>query len=385
MPHIHPSAWLSGVYYVALPSSLGADDDGTAGWIEFGRPYWDFQIRAEPETRLIEPEEGLMLLFPSYMFHRTLPFHRLGRAHQHRLRRAAGRVTAAGNHGNVRMNEQRKLPQEAGYNLRLRHPDFDEYLAVWEAESARVRDSLDCILDVRYGAGPNMTADLFPAPTSGAPIQVFIHGGYWRGMDKDVHSFPAEGFVAAGGAAVSLNYALAPAVTLDTIIEQCRTAHEWVADNAGRLNGDPDRIFVSGHSAGGHLTAMMLCTDWAARGRPADLVKGGTAISGIFDLAPLMETSINDDVRLDAEAAARNSPIHNLPAAGAGGPLIAAVGAAETAAFVAQNRAFAEAWQARGFEATVMEIEGLHHYNVVMEMGRPGSALTQAALTQMGL
>ena len=228
-----------------------------------------------------------------------------------------------------------------------------------------------------------MTADLFPAPAAGAPIQVFIHGGYWRAMDKDVHSFPAEGFVKAGGAAVSLNYALAPAVTLDTIVEQCRTAIEWVADNAGRLNGDPDRIFVSGHSAGGHLTAMMLCTDWAARGRPADLVKGGTPISGIFDLAPIMETSINDDVRLDADSAARNSPIHHLPQAGA--PLIAAVGAAETPAFVAQNRAFAEAWQARGFEAAVMEIEGLHHYNVVSEMGRPGSALTQAALAQMGL
>ena len=120
-------------------------------------------------------------------------------------------------------------------------------------------------------------------------------------------------------------------------------------------------------------------------GAPADLVKGGTAISGIFDLAPLMETSINDDVRLDAEAAARNSPIHNLPSAGAGGLLIAAVGAAETPAFIAQNRAFAEAWQAHGFEATVMEIEDLHHFNVVMEMGRPGSALTQAALAQMGL
>ena len=281
------------------------------------------------------------------------------------------------------MSGQRHLPQEAGYNLRLRHPDFEEYFAVWESESARIRDSLDCILDVRYGAGPNMTADLFPAPAGGAPIQVFIHGGYWRAMDKDVHSFPAEGLVAAGGAAVSLNYALAPAVTLETIVEQCRTAMEWIADNAARLNGDPDRIFVSGHSAGGHLTAAMLCTDWAARGRPAGLVKGGTAISGIFDLAPLMETSINDDVRLDAESAARNSPIHNLPAAGA--PLVAAVGAAETEAFVAQNRAFAEAWRARGFDATVMEIEGLHHYNVVMEMGCPGSALTQAALAQMGL
>ena len=283
------------------------------------------------------------------------------------------------------MTEQRQLPQEAGYNLRRRHPDFEEYFAVWKAESARVRESFACTLDVRYGTGPNMTADLFPAPAGGAPIQVFMHGGYWRSLDKDIHSFPAEGFVAAGGAAVSLNYALAPAVTLDTIVEQCRTAIEWIADNAGRLNGDPERIFVSGHSAGGHLTAMMLCTDWAVRGRPGNLVRGGTAISGIFDLVPLMETSINDDIRLDAEAAARNSPIHHLPPPGAGGALIAAVGAAETPEFVAQNRAFAEAWQARGFEATVMEVEDLHHFNVVMEMGRPGSALTKAALVQMGL
>ena len=281
------------------------------------------------------------------------------------------------------MSEQRDLPQEAGYNLRLRHPEFEEYFAAWESESARVRAACACTLDVPYGDDPDMTADLFPTPAGAAPIQVFIHGGYWRAMDKSSHSFPAEAFVAAGGAVVSLNYSLAPAVTLDTIVEQCRRALEWVADNAERLNGDPRRIFVSGHSAGGHLTAMMLCTDWAARGRPADLVKGGTAISGIFDLAPMMETSINDDIRLDAEAAARNSPILNLPAAGA--PLIAAVGAAETAEFVAQNRAFADAWRARGFDAGIMEIEGLNHYTVVMAMGRPGSALTKAALAQMGL
>ncbi len=282
------------------------------------------------------------------------------------------------------MSEQRDLTQEAEYNLRLRHPDFEGHFAVWEAESVRVREALTCTLDVRYGDGPGMTADLFPASESDAPIQVFIHGGYWRAMDKDVHSFPAEGIVAAGGAAVSLNYALAPAVTLETIVEQCRVAVEWIADNADRLGGDAGRIFVSGHSAGGHLTAMMLCTDWAARGRAADLVKGGTAISGIFDLAPLMETSINDDIRLDAAAAARNSPIHLLPVAG-GAPLIAAVGAAETAAFIAQNRAFADAWRTCGYDATVIEAGGLNHYTVVMEMGRPGSALTAAALAQMGL
>lgn len=281
------------------------------------------------------------------------------------------------------MSEQRDLPQEAGYNLRLRHPDRPEHFAIWDTESERVRAALACALDVRYGDGPNMTADLFPAPAGGAPIQVFIHGGYWRTMDKSSHSFPAEAFVAAGGAVVSLNYALAPSVTLDTIVEQCRTALEWVADNTGRLNGNADRIFVSGHSAGGHLTAMMLCTDWAARGRPADLVKGGTPISGIFDLAPIMETSINDDVRLDAEMAARNSPILNLPARGS--PLISVVGVDETPAFVAQNWAFAEAWRARGFDAEVMEIAGLHHFNVVTELGRLGTALTTAVLAQMGL
>lgn len=281
------------------------------------------------------------------------------------------------------MDEQRDLPQEAGYNLRRRHPDHADHFAAWDAESERIRATLACTLDVRYGDGPNMTADLFPAAAAGAPIQVFIHGGYWRAMDKSSHSFPADGIVAAGGAAVSLNYALAPSVTLDTIVEQCRSAIEWIADNAGLLNGDPGRIFVSGHSAGGHLTAMMLCTDWSARGRPADLVKGGTPISGIFDLAPILETSINDDVRLDAEAAARNSPLHHLPAAGA--PVIAVVGAEETPAFLAQNRAFAEAWRTRGFAAEIMEVEGLHHFNVVTELGRPGSALTAAVLAQMGL
>ncbi len=284
------------------------------------------------------------------------------------------------------MGGERRLANETGYNLRLRHPDFDTHFAVWERESVRVRGAFDCTLDQRYGDGPNMTLDLFPArnaPPEGAAVQVFIHGGYWRAMDKSSYSFPAEGFVEAGAAFASLNYALAPAVTLAEIVEQCRRALEWIAANAGRFGGNPDRLFVSGHSAGGHLTAMMLCTDWAARGRPADLVKGGTAISGIFDLAPLLQTSINDDVRLNAETAAHNSPILHLPSRPA--PLIAAVGAEETPEFIAQNRAFAEAWRGRGFDATMMELAGLHHYNVVNEMGRPGSELTKAVLAQMGL
>ena len=283
------------------------------------------------------------------------------------------------------MSEQRHLPQEAGYNLRMRHPDFEEYFAVWAARSAQVRDSFDCVLDVRYGAGPNMTADLFPAPAEGAPIQVFIHGGYWRAMDKDVHSFPAEGFVAAGGAAVSLNYALAPAVTIDTIVEQCRSAQ---SSGSPTMQAGSTAIltasYVSGHSAGGHLTAMMLCTDWASARAPWQPGEGRHR--HLRHLRPGAAHGDQHQRRYPARLRMRqccNSPINNLPVVGA--PLIAAVGAAETPEFVAQNRAFAEAWQARGFEAAVMEIESLHHFNVVMEMGRSGSSLTQAALAQMGL
>ena len=281
------------------------------------------------------------------------------------------------------MSEQRDLPQEAGYNLRLRHPDFEDYFAVWEAESVRVREALACTLDVRYGAGPNMTADLFPAPAAGAPIQVFIHGGYWRAMDKDVHSFPAEGFVAAGGAAVSLNYALAPAVTLDTIVEQCRTAHRMDRRQRRPAQWRPGphlRLRSFRRRAPHRHDAVYRLGCARASRRP-----GEGRHRNLRHLRPGADHGDQHQrrCRLDAESAARNSPIHHLPETGV--PLIAAVGAAETPAFVAQNRAFAGAWQARGFEATVMEIEGLHHYNVVSEMGRPGSALTQAALAQMGL
>ena len=282
------------------------------------------------------------------------------------------------------MNEQRDLPQEAGYNLRRRHPDFEDYFAVWEAESVRVREALACTLDVRYGAGPNMTADLFPAPAGGAPIQVFIHGGYWRAMDKDVHSFPAEGFVAAGGAAVSLNYALAPAVTLDTIVEQCRTALEWVADNAGRLNGDPGphlRLRPLSRRAPHRHDALHRLGGARAPGR-----SGEGRHPDLRHLRPGADPGDQHQRRCPARRRiGRAQQPDPSSCRRTGAPLIAAVGAEETPAFVAQNRAFAEAWQARGFEATVMEIEGLHHFNVVSEMGRPGSALTQAALAQMGL
>lgn len=277
------------------------------------------------------------------------------------------------------------LAFEAEYNLRARHGGYEDFLARWREESARVRGALVGELDIPYGDGPDARLDIFAAAGDAAPILVFIHGGYWRGLDKADFSFVAEPFVQAGVSVAALNYSLAPAVTIDAIVEQCRAALGWLYRNAARCNGRPERLFVTGHSAGGHLTAMMMLTDWAARGLPADLVKGGTPISGLFDLAPIRQTSINDDVRLDRASAARNSPLALLSDLRPPDmPLIAAVGADETAEFVRQSRTFAEAWRRHGAPSTMMELAGLHHFDVILELADPASPLTRAILAQIG-
>jgi arylformamidase len=272
---------------------------------------------------------------------------------------------------------------EAQYNLRARHADSDALIARWTSESERVRRSLPCLLDERYGQEPNATLDLFPARAAGAPILMFIHGGYWRRLDKADHSFIAETPVANGAAVAVLNYDLCPTVTIDTIVAECRAATAWLYRNARKLNGDPARLYIAGHSAGGHLTATTLATDWAALGLPADLVKGGLPISGVFDLRPITLTSINDDTRLDREAAERLSPLHrklaHLP------PIVAAVGAGETFAFLEQTRLYADAWRRWGGRAEHLVVPGVHHFDVLLELTRAGSPLSRSLYALMGL
>jgi arylformamidase len=273
---------------------------------------------------------------------------------------------------------------DAQYNLRERHPDFQRFADENERESERVRAALECRLDVPYGDTPLQALDVFPARKPGSPVQVFFHGGYWQRGDKRFYSYPAEAFVGAGAAFVSVNYDLAPAVTIDRIVDQCRAALAWCHAHAASFNGAAERIFISGHSAGGHLTLMTVLHDGGGEGAPEPrVIQGACAISGVFDLEPIRLCYLNEALQLDAEGARRNSPLYHLGRHGP--PLIAAVGAGESEEFRRQNGMLATAWRARGHACEELTLPGLHHFGIVQVLQRADSPLTRAMLHQMRL
>ena len=273
---------------------------------------------------------------------------------------------------------------DAEYKLRTRHPDFQDYFDWYERESARVRGVLESRPDTPYGDHPLQAVDVFPARKPGSPVHVFIHGGYWQGLDKRFFDYPAEPFVSAGAAFVSVNYELAPAVDIDQIVSQCRAALDWCRTNAASFNGDPDRIYLSGHSAGGHLTLMLVLSDWmGSQGPVTHVVKGACAISGVFDLEPIRLCYLNEVLKLNPDSARRNSPLYHLGRQGP--PLIAAVGGGETNEFRRQNGMLATAWRARGLACEELTLPRLHHFSIMQELVRPDSSLTRAMLNQMGL
>lgn len=273
---------------------------------------------------------------------------------------------------------------EKQYNPETAVPDFGQYLARYATESARVRQSLPARLDAAYGCGPANKLDIFLTDRPAAPIQVFIHGGGWRGSSKNDRAFPAESYCRAGAAWIAMEYPLAPSVTLDEMVRQVRDGLAWIHRNAESFGGDSARIHVTGNSAGGHLAAMLIGTEWRAQyGLPANLIAGATLISGIYDMEPLRLTSANGWLNLDAAAAARNSPIRNLPEHGC--PIVVAVGSNETDAFRRQAADYFDTWRERGFPGRLMVLDGHHHFSIIGEVSREGSPLCDAIFEQMGL
>ena len=278
---------------------------------------------------------------------------------------------------------------ELEFNPRAVGRNLDERLAAYAAESAETRARLDCALDVRYGPGEKETLDIFPAPGSGsgsgpgAPVQLFIHGGYWRAMDKSDYSFIADAFQPAGATTVVINYDLCPTVTLDTIIEQSNRSIAWTFRNIAEYGGDPERLYVSGNSAGGHLTAMALAHDWEAEGLPADIIKGAAPITGVMDCEPVLDITVNELVRLEPEAARRLSPLRNPPRRAL--PLLVAVGGAEPRLWIEMSEDYAALCRTHGIECEYMEMPGQDHFDISRAVGDPESPLTRAMLRMMGL
>ncbi len=270
---------------------------------------------------------------------------------------------------------------DSQYNPRGLVPDHQDYLLGWAQRSAAARRQVAWAHHA-YGNSPAETLDLFPARHAGAPLFMFIHGGYWRALDRRDFSFLAPAFVEAGVSLAVVNYGLAPAVRVEEMVRQMLRACTWIWRNAARLGADPGRIHIGGHSAGGHLAAMMLAAQWSCyqAGLPDDLVRGGLAVSGLYDLAPLARAPfLRDSLQFSGEDARRLSPINYRPARRV--PLLTAVGGLESAAFQHQNRLIRIRW--RHCFAGDVAMPGHHHFSIVDALGEPDSALFSAALRLM--
>ena len=273
---------------------------------------------------------------------------------------------------------------DAEYNNRLKVKDALDWIARYGAESARARAELPMKFDVAYGPHHDERLDVFAGARSGpAPIQIFVHGGYWHRLDKADFSFVARAFRPAGALTVVVNYALIPAVDMDALVHQVRASVAWVHKNARDLGGDPDRIFVTGHSAGGHLVGMLLATDWSTFGAPADVLKGACGMSGLYDLEPIRLCYLNDVLALTPESARRNSPLLLAPPRPT--PLILTDGGDEGPEYHRQTGELAAAWRAKGMPVETLDMTGHNHFSIVAELESPFSPLARAIQLQMGL
>lgn len=273
---------------------------------------------------------------------------------------------------------------DALYNNRALVPDFPRVLQRWQQASALARSGLPHRRDLAYGSTAAETLDLFPARQPNAPVLVFIHGGYWRALDKSDFSFVAPAFHAAGAMVIIPNYGLCPAVTVETIAQQMKRMLEWVWRHAAAHGGDPSRLLVAGHSAGGQLAALLMGCDWKAKAPdlPSGLASRAMSISGLFDLEPLARAPfLQADLRLDADSARRLSPAL-LPAPA--GRLLAVAGGAESPAFIAQNALIGERWGAAAVPVCET-VPGRNHFDVLDPFVDPDARLHRLALAELGL
>lgn len=273
----------------------------------------------------------------------------------------------------------RFTPEEfdAQYNLRAGRPDYEvTVIPGWTADSETARATSDCSLDVRYGDGEKQKLDVFRCGDASAPTLVYFHGGYWQRGDKSIYSFLAPPFVAAGFNVVVVGYDLCPSVTITRISEEAREAMAYVWRNAADLGVNRDKISVMGHSAGGHITQMMMATVWPNLGAdlPADLVKAGIPVSPLSYLEPVRLTeALNAGIRMTPEEAEAQSPMTQHPPV-TNAPQLVVVGGAETDEFHRQARMYVEKYASSDRPMGLYVVPDVDHFdelNVLVDRASP--------------
>ena len=269
------------------------------------------------------------------------------------------------------------------FNPRVTFPNHVEYMRTRAETNARVLEKLERLPNFRYGPNPLETLDIYPSKGGLSPVLVYIHGGYWRAGYKEDWTFVAEPLIECGATVVVLNYDLCPTVSLDELVSEIRRAIIWIYQNVKQYGGNPSKMYISGSSAGAHLCAMMLAQDWSKHKAPHDLVKGATLITGIYDIHPVINISVNADIKLDKYSAQRNSPMFLPPLMT--GPILAAVGGKESEGWKQQTHDYVSMCRKNDIKCDFMELPDEDHFSLGSILGDPGSPLVRATLQQMGL
>ncbi|HEY2923178.1 MAG TPA: alpha/beta hydrolase [Candidatus Binatia bacterium] len=277
----------------------------------------------------------------------------------------------------------RRDEMEYQYNPRVSVPEFPELAKTRAAQSRKVRDTANSWLNLPYGNSPRETLDIYAAEKAGGPVLIYIHGGYWRSGSKEDNCNFVPTFTRRGVTVVLVEYDLCPQVTVTDIVRQTRSSIAWVYKNIVLYGGDPTKLFVSGHSAGGHLTAMALAHDWTKERLPADLIKGAVATSGVYDLDMVMEISVQEQVRMTPEIAKQNSPFLNPPRVKC--PLVVAVGGTEPKGWQQMSENYFNYCKDHGMNVEYLVEPDANHYTMPEHLLDDARPLTRTMIRQMGL